>query len=159
MIVFSRNRVRREMGIVMRYSILEELPTVVALNIIDPMNENNRRTLNKDDPVPILSVSKVSRISQPNKGTTQLIPQMIKTAKSTAAIGRNNRRIALLCSVRFPFAPETLKLCVKSCFNKIHKSLSVTSRHQDTPQSFACQGHLSKTEKSLQAISHLLPAP
>jgi hypothetical protein len=53
MMVFSRNRVRREMGIVMRYSILDELPTVVALIIIDPMKENNKSTLNKVDPVPM----------------------------------------------------------------------------------------------------------
>lgn len=159
MMVFSRKSVRREIGIVMRYSILEELPTVVALTIIDPMNENNRRRLNNIDPVPIFSVSSVSRISQPKRGTTQLSPQIIRIPKATAAMGMNNRRSALFCSVRFPFAPDTLKLLVRSCFSRIQTSESVTSRHQDTQQSFAYQVHQSETGISPLGISRPLPVP
>lgn len=87
MIVFSRNSVRREIGMVMRYSIRDELPTVVALTIIDPMNENNIRTLNNVDPAPMFSVSIVSRRSHPITGTIATIIQIISNASRMAPIG------------------------------------------------------------------------
>ena len=53
-IIFSKNNVLREIGIVMRYSILDELPTVVALIMIEPINEKIKRKLNRVAPASIL---------------------------------------------------------------------------------------------------------
>jgi hypothetical protein len=87
MIVFSRNSVRREMGIVIRYSMREEFPTVVALIIIDPMKEKSKRTLNRDEPAPIFSVIIVSSSGHPMRGTNQTIIMIINNAMRVAPIG------------------------------------------------------------------------
>jgi hypothetical protein len=87
MIVFSRNRVRNDIGIVMRYSIRDEFPTVVALTMIDPMNENSIRTLNRVEPAPMFSVNIVSRISHPITGTIDTIIQIISIANRVAPMG------------------------------------------------------------------------
>jgi hypothetical protein len=47
---------------------------------------------------------------QPTSGTKVMIAHIMAMATATKAIGRRSRRMVLFCSVRFPFAPEILKV-------------------------------------------------
>ena len=81
-IVFSKNSVRRAIGIVMRYSIRDEFPTVVALIIIDPIKEKIKRKLNKVAAVSMLMNRNNAIVFHPMSGATHMKPMTI-TAQIT----------------------------------------------------------------------------
>jgi hypothetical protein len=71
----------------MRYSILAELPTVVALTIVEPINENIMRKLNRVAAESMFKKRRSAMRFQPINGVTQRKPMMMTTQISITPTG------------------------------------------------------------------------
>jgi hypothetical protein len=85
-IVFSRKRVFKEIGIIIRYSIREELPTVATLVAIELMKAMMTMKLKIVDPYSMLSAIIERKNSHPSKSEITRITQRITIAITAAAM-------------------------------------------------------------------------
>jgi hypothetical protein len=83
-IVFSRNNVFSEIGMVIKYSILDELPTVVTLIAMEPMNDIMTMKLKIVEPNSMLSIITAWMNSHPRRSDKKRTPPRIAIATAIA---------------------------------------------------------------------------